>query len=83
MVLNSRGYFFLLGVGLAQLLVGCCRFLFARWQGESFVELARLLINYLFRVGLPRLFDKILLSESSSVGLSQFSIWAVATGKMF
>jgi hypothetical protein len=45
-------------------------FLFARWQGKSFVELARL--NHLFRIGLSPLFDEIVLSESP-VGLSQFS----------
>ena len=55
-------------------------FLFTRWQGKSFVKLARL--NHLFRVGLSPLFDEIVLSESP-VGLSQFSIWAVATGELF
>ena len=51
-------------------LFGFYRFLFTRWQGKSFVELAR--ANYLFRVGLPLLFDEILLSGLSPVGLSQF-----------
>jgi hypothetical protein len=57
-----------------------CNFLPKRWQGSSFVEIAR--SNHLFRVGLSLLFDEIVLS-GSPVGLSQFSIWAVATGKIF
>ena len=43
---------------------------------------ARAVINCSFRVGLPLLFEKYLLSEFP-VGLSQFSIWAVMTGEMF
>ena len=56
-------------------------FLFARWQGEIFVKLAWL--NHLFRVGLSPLFFDANVLSGSPVGLSQFSIWAVATGKIF